>query len=157
MTNEQVYEKLMRGEKAWQMPVLLEYDEFPKEKMLENEYAFLNLYASGNPIDPYLQTIQSHRQNAAEIGALTSESGNDAAAVGLLHSVQIQHRKSDGAAFARFVLEDETGPIHCVVFVAAFARLRNNINEKTVVRVGGRINTDDNGEKTFMVSTVTKV
>lgn len=157
LTNEQVYEKLMRGEKAWQIPVLLEYDEFPKEKMLENEYAFLNLYASGNPIDPFLQTIQSHRQNAVEIGALTSESGNDAAAVGLLHSVQIQHRKSDGAAFARFVLEDETGPIHCVVFVAAFARLRNNINEKTVVRVGGRINTDDNGEKTFMVSTVTKV
>lgn len=157
LTNEQVYNELIQGVNSWQMPTLLEYDDYPKERKLENEYALLNLYVSGNPIDPYLQKIQGHRQDALEIMTLPNEEGKEATTVGLLHSLQIQHRKSDGAAFARFILEDETGPIQCVVFVAAFARLRNNINEKTIVRAAGRINVDDNGEYTMMISSITKI
>lgn len=156
--SEQVYQALLSGEQAWEMPLPLAYEAYPQEGMLEKEYELLNIYASGDPLTPYMDTIQAHRTKEKEIGMIEVEGETDVSLVGLLHSIQIQHRKSDGAAFARFILEDETGQLHCIVFTAAFARLRNSICEKAVVRVRGRINEDSNsGERTLRVASVVHI
>ena len=156
--NEEVYEKLLSGNEEWKMPEPMAYDDYSSEKMLEIEYSLLNLYASGNPIDPYMQTILSQRQGNHNIATTMAETDKEMSAVGLLHSVQIQHRKSDGAPFARFVVEDESGPLPCVVFTSAYARLRNNVVEKIVVRVNGKINEEPGtGEKKLMVSSIIRV
>lgn len=158
ITNEEVYRTLASGETAWTLPELMAYDDYPEEEKLELEYSLLNLYASGNPIDPYMQTILDSRKNSATIATTIEDADQDVSVVGLLHSIQIQRRKSDGAPFARFVIEDESGPLACVVFTAAYARLRNHLTEKVVVRASGKITEDaSSGEKKLMVSSITRV
>lgn len=143
ISDEELYRSLMDGKNAWALPDLIQYEPYPPEKRLEKEYELLNIYVTGNPIDPYLKVIQKNRENGYTIADL--ENGNmDISVVGLIHSLQVSHRKKDGAAFAKFVLEDETGMIHCVVFTSAYERLRSNIQDKTVTRVSGRVAVEQN-------------
>lgn len=133
----------MTGNKVWVLPDLIQYEPYSPEKRLEKEYELLNLYVTGNPIDPYLEVIQKNREDGRTIAGL--ENGDtDVSVVGLIHSLQISHRKKDGAAFAKFALEDETGLIHCVVFTSAYERLRSNIQDKTVTRVSGKVAVEEN-------------
>lgn len=143
ISDEALYKLLMTGNKVWVLPDLIQYEPYSPEKRLEKEYELLNLYVTGNPIDPYLEVIQKNREDGRTIAGL--ENGDtDVSVVGLIHSLQISHRKKDGAAFAKFVLEDETGLIHCVVFTSAYERLRSNIQDKTVTRISGKVAIEEN-------------
>lgn len=128
---------------SWQMPEMPSYTPYDNAKMLEMEYELLKLYVSGSPIDPYMDILNKEGNRSKTIGELENGDENVSLA-GLVEDMTIMRRKSDGAVFAKFTLEDETGRMPCVAFVRAFSYCRPALENKAVVKCTGRAALDNN-------------
>lgn len=128
---------------SWTIPAMPAYTPYDNSVMLDMEYDLLKLYVSGNPIDPYLDIMKKEGNRSKTISEIEKEEEGVSLA-GLIEDLTIMRRKSDGATFAKFILEDETGRLPCVAFTRTFGYCRQALENKAVVRCTGRAALDNN-------------
>ena len=127
--------------------------EDPAEK-LAKEHELLGAYVSGNPLDLYPSAKDLGFPDLCDV----AEGGSKA--YGIVSSLNIKKRKSDGAPMAFFKLEDRTGSIDVCCFTKAYASYGKMLEEGSVVMLTGDINaevSDDDEEKLkFILKTAVK-
>ena len=141
LTPDESYELLSDGERRWEMPELLRVEQFSQKDILEFEHELLGMYISGSPVDPYINIIKNAGRDCT-IAEIDEESPRKVVA-GLVHNIQVLHKKSDGAPMAKFVLEDETGAIDVIMFTAPYAKYNSELVDGCVAKITGRISIDD--------------
>ena len=147
--DEDLYHRTMQD---WQMADVIVEDDFSPMERLKNEYQYLGMYLSGNPVEPYKAVIQNNRE--CPIADILSdddlqEATQRVSLCGMIFGTEIGHRKSDGAAFCRCVLADDSASIDMVVFAKTYAEYRQLLQDGAVVKVYAKIQND--GEKLLLV------
>lgn len=156
---------LQKIEKAKAMLVLLEerFEEIEipldvfetKEERLAGEKQLLGVYLSGHPLESYKE---SSYYNCTQIDSI-EESKKWQSVMGIVISVDVKQRKSDGADMAFLVIEDKTGEmkVNCftkcykkysaLLTVGSVLKFTGNVEMKEVFRPGGESDNDlDEGE-----------
>ena len=115
--------------------------EYSKDYILDKERELIGFYASGHPLDDYSKVIDE------KADMMIGEIGEDAnetyvTLVGQINSFQLLHRKKDGKAMGKFILEDLTGEVDCICFTKSFEENKENIVEGSVVVLKGRVMAD---------------
>lgn len=121
----------------WKMPDLILVEPYEQTEVLHFEREYLGIYVSGSPVDSYVEDIKKSGRNR-KIGEIEGQEGRVVLA-GLVRDVTIIRRKSDGAPFAKFVLEDESGSIDVIMFTKHYNEFRNELKDGCVAKVTGRI------------------
>lgn len=137
--------KFLSNDENFKLPLAPVCPEYSYDEMLRQEKEYVGYYVSGNPLDKYESVLRKHATvRTAEI----QEASKNSTLAGLVTDFAIIHRKSDGAAMCRFILEDQTGTIDTVCFPNSYRRLVGQFSEGAVVAVTGNIEVerDDNGE-----------
>ena len=151
--------------------------EWDSRTLLSYEREALGMYVSDHPLRPYQQLLEKEREyplsvfmngteseaaNAPDELALEGEESDNAVA-GVPQGVKIKlaglisritpmvSRK--GERMARFVLEDNSGSIECIIFPSYFKDHEDKIVEDAVVSARGRYESSDRGAQ-FLVDSL---
>lgn len=108
-----------------------------KAARLEAERLLLGSYVTGHPMDVYPSTMDE--------GAVAAEdlTEGDAVIYGVVTSLQIKGRKSDGARMAFFNLEDKTGSVPVCMFSKAYSVSGSLVEEGRVLKLSGTARLDE--------------
>jgi len=110
--------------------------EYPEDKLtrLNKEKELLGVYVSAHPMDEY--------KSPKEMGCTPIDelSAGDRKIMGLITSLRLTQRKSDGAPMAFFTLEDLTGSIEVNCFTKSFKEFGDLVREEgKVVMLEGKV------------------
>lgn len=115
--------------------------EYQEDYILAKEKELIGFYASGHPLEKYRDLINDKADTL--IGDIEPENdGKQVTLVGQITSVTKLHRKSDGAAMAKFRLEDLTGEVDVMAFTKTYAEYGSHIKEGEIVIVKGRVSAE---------------
>lgn len=148
----------------WVLPVecQVQMDEFDLDTKLGYEFELLGAYVSDSPIHPYLHQITDSNNRSKSIAELMPEDTRNILIAGRIRDLKILYRKSDHMPMAKFMLDDETGTISCVMFTQAFGEYGKLIDDGKVVSLNGGLKSNDNGDeasiaKEFWVKTAVNI
>lgn len=122
---------------TWVMPDLILVEPYEQTEILHFEREYLGIYVSGSPVDSCVEDIKNSGRNK-KIGEIEGQEERIVLA-GLVRDIAVIHRKSDGAPFAKFVLEDESGSIDAIMFTKHYNEFRNELKDGCVAKVTGRV------------------
>lgn len=142
ISDEETYHKLSS---MWTLANNIIEDDFSPMERLRKEYEYVGMYLSGNPVMPYEQAIRRNAEHTIADVLANGEAQTSVTLCGMIFGTEVNHRKSDGAAFGKFTLTDLSGSAEIVVFTKAFRDNRPFIEDGKVVKVYARLMND--GEK----------
>ncbi len=126
-------------------------DGYTRMEMLANEKAMLGLYISDHPLKGYEDRLRGST-NSTVSDLLSSQPPNDRSqyvtVVGVITNLD-SRRTRKGDLMATFYLEDTEERIETLVFPKAMSEHGHKLNNDTVVLVGGRLDTRDEGVRFF--------
>lgn len=143
---------------------LTKLPEMERDLLLENEKDLLNVYMSGHPLDAYREdykTIPFHLENLKEdLSAMENEGGLDEDAfvdesglgqynnqfivvAGMINALVKKPDKS-GNDFVSGTLADLTGSVEFVCFARTYAKYKQLLEKRAIVKMEGRLNYRDN-------------
>ncbi|MCL2136120.1 MAG: DNA polymerase III subunit alpha [Coriobacteriia bacterium] len=155
--------------------------EWDSRTLLNYEREALGMYVSDHPLRPYQRLLESERDCPLSVFNNTGDSEEpeeDIGDLGLGEGINVADQavtngiptsryinlagmvsrlamanSRDGKRMARFVLEDDTGSIDCIVFPTYFEKYEVFLQNDAVVSANGRYESSDRGAQ-FLVSSV---
>ncbi len=116
-------------------PKIPDVSEFKMMELLTHEKQLTGFYMSGHPLDSYTKLLNSYPER---VGMLKEEQPNQIEMVGIIHSIQIKEtKKKQKMAFVR--VEDKTGTANAVIFPAIWNRVKDILNENSVVLFSAKV------------------
>ena len=120
-------------------------EKFIEENATERmnaEKDLLGIYVTAHPMDYYPSSI--------EVGCDEIYNINEETCViyGVISNLSIKQRKSDGAKFAVFDLEDRTGSVSVSCFTKIFKRYENTICNGKVIKIKGKVIVEEYNDNT---------
>lgn len=110
-------------------------------ELLAGEKKALGFYLSGHPMDFYTEILAA--QTTCQIAdVVNAGNGDELTLGGTISNVVIKNvskSRSGLNRMAKFVLEDQTGPIPCVAWPEAFGEVEKDLKEDCVLLVTGKI------------------
>lgn len=129
--------------------------EFDKIKKLDKEKEYAGLYISEHPLDSFNETLK--RFHVTDTSFLTNDNNDiitgKAVIAGCINELKVFNTKK-GEKMAKFVLEDRSGSINCVVFPRDYEQIASNLYNNAIVIVKGTVNDDDSYGMQMVVSQV---
>lgn len=127
-----------------------------RKARMEAEKELLGMYITCHPIDFYPSGKDMNISPVAELDETST------AAYGIVTSLTMKKRRSDGADMAFFQLEDRTGSVECAMFAGTFKRYGRFVKEGVALVVRGKleITTDDETkeeERQFIISAAEEI
>lgn len=149
--------------------------EMPRQKKLSKEYHYAGFYITEHPLNQYahllknnnlttigflLQNEDDESNDFDEIvpdgydynGELIDgneeniiRDGTRLTVAGIIKEIEILHRNSDGAKFAKFKIEDQSGAINAIIFTKNYKNYEKQIVEDKIAVFGCRYQKDDYG------------
>ena len=116
---------------------IVDVEEDLQERMAD-EKLYLGAYVTAHPMDEYPE------KKITKVIDLTEK---DQKIYGVLRDITIKYRKSDKAPMAFCVLEDMTGEIDVCFFTKQYAKLKDEIQEGSVVVIGGHVQVEERNDK----------
>lgn len=117
------------------------YESEDHKAKLAKEKEVTDCYLSSHPLDFY----DYEDLKATEIADLKQSKWTRV--VGVITSLRIVNRKSDGKKMAFFELEDKTGTVNVCCFAANYEQCEDFIKVGNVVKIQGSVNEEKKGEK----------
>ncbi len=126
--------------------------EWPERVKWAYEKEAVGYYLSGHPLRDYEAELK--RFTSLSIADLTEEcSGQEVTLAGVITGLRkLRNRK--GESMATFVLEDLAGTVEVVVFPSTYQKIRELLESDSPILVGGRCDTDSNGESRILASAI---
>ncbi len=141
-------------------------EEIPKQEKLSKEYEYAGFYITEHPLDEYSRFLK--HKNLTQIGFLQNEddedeivipdtddesldtsvkvkSGQFVSVAGIIKNLEFKHKKSDGAKFAIFEIEDQSGVIRAIAFTKEYELYEKSIVEDRIAIFKGKYVKDDFG------------
>ena len=137
---------------AFEEPVLPEVAQWSRKEVLAFEKETLGFYASGHPLDDYVESLQGLAN--LDGGKLAEHHPHEVAAMGgvILDSAVRTTKKGD--RFALFRLEDQYGGVKVVCWPEQFNRYRSLIQNDQAVLVKGRLEVSEEGAATMIAQEI---
>jgi len=137
---------------AFEEPVLPEVAKWSRKEVLAFEKETLGFYASGHPLDDYVESLQGLAN--LDGGKLAEHHPHEVAAMGgvILDSAVRTTKKGD--RFALFRLEDQYGGVKVVCWPEQFNRYRSLIQNDQAVLVKGRLEVSEEGAATMIAQEI---
>lgn len=136
-------------EETIELPPALEMDQ---REILEWERELLGLFISAHPMDAYthsLRGVVSHYSGTLK----NARDGRNAVVAGIVSRVRpYVTKKNDPMGFV--TLEDNQGPIDCVVFPRAWKKFRDMFQQDVVVIVSGKVDSKQDDTPKILVDNV---
>lgn len=154
-------------------------EELPKKKMLEKEYEIAGFYISEHPLDAYghylrnknivpLSFLQADDEDDIPMDTYINEEGEEEVVEGngnikngdkvtvaaIIKDVEIKHRASDGAKFAKLRLEDQSGDINAIIFTKRYNAYESRIQNEKIGIFEGTYKVDEYGPQIMINSVV---
>ena len=139
--------------------------EIPKQQKLSKEYEYAGFYITEHPLDGYKHYMKG--KNLSLVASLKVETVNEeelddsyegvkqgdyVSVMGIVKGLDEMVRRSDGAKFARFRIEDASGDIEAVSYTKVYKAYRQNIVEDNIAIFRCRVEIDDYGVKLIVMS-----
>lgn len=172
---------LPEGDELKKIEIPISGKEVGKKEKLEKEYKYVGFYVTEHPLDIYTHALKN--RNITPIGFLleddevSDEEGNSAGyeenedellmenkiengsrviVAGIIKDMETKYRKKDGAKFASFNIEDQSGTIPAIIFTRGYNKFRDLIKDEEIAVFEGRYQEDDYGVS-IQVNTVTSI
>jgi DNA polymerase-3 subunit alpha len=136
-------------EETIELPPALEMDQ---REILEWERELLGLFISAHPMDAYTHSLRSIVSHYS--GTLSkARDGNNVVVAGIVSRIRpYVTKKNDPMGFV--TLEDNQGPIDCVVFPRAWKQFRDLFQQDAVVIVSGKVDNKRDDTPKILVDNV---
>lgn len=131
--------------------------EYAEDDLLQREYESLGVYLSGHPVNIALQTMdESLKRKLITITDLVTEgsdSSKDVFVVGQIKGLLRRYTRNNDVMY-NFELQDQFQGIRCVVFPSAVESTQAHLEEKSIVGIYGRFQSDETYGNQIIVDTV---
>lgn len=118
-------------------------------EVAEDEEKVLGCCLSVDLLAPYRNTEAANKTKRS----IVDISQGETEVCGLIANIKILKRKKDGKEFASFCLKDGTGEVETVCFSDLYAKVKEKIEEGTVVKVSGEYD----GTHQIIVGSITRL
>lgn len=95
---------------------------------LKREYAVLQAYLNGHPVDQFQKT----KEYTSLVDLNEEMDGEKVTVLALIEKIQILHRKKDKAPMAKLLLSDATGQMEAILFHKTYAVMKEKLQEQEV-------------------------
>lgn len=171
---------LPEGDELKKIEIPISGKEIGKKEKLEKEYKYVGFYVTEHPLDIYTHALKN--RNITPIGFLLKdetlddtlddtqlendedgllienkiENGSKIIIAGIIKDMEIKFRKKDGARFAAFNIEDQSGTIPAIIFTKGYNKFRDFIKDEEIAVFEGRYQENDYGVS-IQVNTITSI
>ncbi|HZS06748.1 MAG TPA: DNA polymerase III subunit alpha [Blastocatellia bacterium] len=134
---------------AFEEPALPEVPPWSRRQMLTFEKEALGFYASGHPLEDYVESLKGLANVDSEGIVVAQAHGGQVAMGGIVIDLAVKTTKK-GDHFALFRLEDQFGAVKIVCWPEQYGKYRALIQADQALLIKGRLEISDEGAPTIV-------